>query len=67
MAGTIQEYATERGINCLMHFTRASNLESILRRGLAPRDTLNPEGYNNLGLGLSNAHFLGPPIDVSQF
>jgi len=47
MAGTIQEYATDRGINYLMHFTRTSNLESILQRGLVPRDTLILEGYND--------------------
>lgn len=47
MAGTIQEYATERGIKLLMHFTRASNLVSILQRGLVPRDTLSLGGYNN--------------------
>ena len=47
MAGTIQKYATERGINFLMHFTRASNLESILQRGLLPRDTLILEGYKD--------------------
>lgn len=47
MAGTIEEFARDRGIKCLMHFTRASNLDSILQRGLLPRDTLIEEGYND--------------------
>lgn len=47
MAHTIQEYVVERGINFLMHFTRASNLGSILQRGLVPRDTLIREGHND--------------------
>jgi len=45
MATTIQEFVTERGIKLLMHFTRASNLTSILARGLVPRDTLALEGF----------------------
>jgi hypothetical protein len=47
MANTIQEYVAERGIKCLTHFTRTSNLDSILQRGLVPRDTLVLEGYND--------------------
>jgi hypothetical protein len=47
MASTIQEYVAERGINFLMHFTRASNLGNILQRGLVPRGTLIREGYND--------------------
>jgi hypothetical protein len=46
MATTIQEFATERSINYLMHFTRARNLNSILARGLVPRDTLLLEGFD---------------------
>lgn len=45
MANTIQEYAVERGINYLVHFTRASNLDSILKYGLVPRDALTLSGY----------------------
>lgn len=45
MTVTIQEYAVERGIKCLMHFTRSTNLDSILERGLIPRDTLLNEGF----------------------
>ncbi|NKI72371.1 DUF4433 domain-containing protein [Collimonas pratensis] len=45
MANTIQEYSVERGINYLVHFTRTSNLDSILRRGLVPRNVLTLEGY----------------------
>ncbi|WP_288379991.1 DarT ssDNA thymidine ADP-ribosyltransferase family protein [uncultured Massilia sp.] len=45
MAETIQEYAVERNIRFLMHFTRASNLENILKHGLVPRDVLVREGY----------------------
>ncbi|BEP37653.1 hypothetical protein GmRootV59_46240 [Variovorax sp. V59] len=45
MATTVQEYVAERGINSLMHFTRVSNLDSIMARGLVPRNTLVAEGY----------------------
>lgn len=31
---TIQEYAAQRGINVLLHFTRVDNLDSIMRHGL---------------------------------
>lgn len=48
MATTIQEFVTERGITHLMHFTRASNLDSILTRGLLPRNTLIFEGFDGL-------------------
>ena len=47
MAGTVQEYATQRGIKFLVHFTQASKLESILQRGLVTRDILINEGYND--------------------
>lgn len=47
MANTIQEYVTDRGIQYLMHFTRASNLSSILQRGLVLRSTLIQEGYSD--------------------
>ncbi|EOU1352854.1 DarT ssDNA thymidine ADP-ribosyltransferase family protein [Pseudomonas aeruginosa] len=47
MANTIQEYVAEREIKCLLHFTRQSNLESILQRGLVTRNTLVLEGHNN--------------------
>lgn len=46
MATTIQAYATEIGVKYLVHFTRESNLESILQRGLVPRDTLALEGFD---------------------
>ena len=45
MATTIQEFVAERGIKLLMHFTRAKNLDSILARGLVPRNTLALEGF----------------------
>lgn len=47
MGNTIQEYAVKRGIQYLMHFTRASNLGSILQRGLVLRNTLIQEGYRD--------------------
>ena len=47
MATTIQEFVKERGINCLMHFTRMQNLGSILERGLVTRDTLILEGFSD--------------------
>lgn len=47
MATTIQEYVAERGIKNLMHFTRESNLDSILQRGLVTRDVLKREGYTS--------------------
>ncbi|MBU9562036.1 DUF4433 domain-containing protein [Burkholderia multivorans] len=40
-ARTIEEFANERGIKCLVHFTRLSNLQSILTHGLVPRDKLD--------------------------
>lgn len=58
MSTTIQEYAAERGIKYLMHFTRVSNLDSILQRGLVPRSTLINEGYKNFNdqLRLDQTH-----------
>ncbi|AOF83933.1 hypothetical protein BSY239_851 [Hydrogenophaga sp. RAC07] len=47
MATTIQQYALERGIKNLLHFTRESNLNSILQRGLVTRDVLAKEGYSS--------------------
>lgn len=47
MANTVQEYANERGIKLLVHFTQASKLESILQRGLVTRDILINEGRND--------------------
>lgn len=44
MANTVQEYVNERGIKCLVHFTRLANLASILQRGLVTRDVLVAEG-----------------------
>ena len=46
MATSIQEFVAERGIKCLMHFTRERNLDSILRRGLVPRNALIQEGFD---------------------
>lgn len=46
MATTIQEFVAERGINALFHFTRARNLDSILARGLVPRNILRREGFD---------------------
>lgn len=43
---TIQAFVAERGITFLMHFTRARNLDSILARGLVPRNTLMLEGFD---------------------
>ncbi|KWK16515.1 hypothetical protein WT77_30230 [Burkholderia stagnalis] len=40
-ARTIQEFAVERGIKYLVHFTRLSNLQSIFEHGLVPRDKLD--------------------------
>lgn len=45
MATAIEEYAAKRGIKNLLHFTRESNLDSILQRGLITRDVLAKEGY----------------------
>jgi len=41
---TIEEFVRERSINGLFHFTRATNLGSILERGLITRDILIQEG-----------------------
>lgn len=43
---TIQEYATEIGVKHLVHFTRESSLDSILRRGLITRDQLKRENFD---------------------
>lgn len=42
---TIQDYAVERQIGALLHFTREENLVSILERGLLCRDVLESEGH----------------------
>jgi ssDNA thymidine ADP-ribosyltransferase, DarT len=47
MANTVQEYAGEIGVKHLVHFTRESNLESILQRGLVTRNTLSLEGFED--------------------
>lgn len=47
MANTIQEYVNERDIRCLVHFTRERNLDSILDRGLVPRNILESQGYTD--------------------
>lgn len=47
MAATIRDFACERGITCLMHFTRMKNLDSILARGLVPRNSLLREGFDS--------------------
>jgi hypothetical protein len=46
MAATVQEYAAAIGVKQLVHFTRESNLESILKRGMVTRDALTREGYD---------------------
>lgn len=46
MATTVQEYAAEVGVKQLVHFTRESNLESILNRGLVTREMLTRESFN---------------------
>lgn len=38
MITPIENFATSRGIQSLVHFTRLSNLDSILSHGLLPRD-----------------------------
>lgn len=48
MAETIEQFVKDRGIDCLMHFTRASNLPTIIERGLVTRDTLLLEGKQDL-------------------
>ena len=47
VARTIQEFAAERGIKYLVHFTRLSNLASILAHGLVCRNRL--DGRNVIG------------------
>lgn len=48
VANTVQEYVAERGITYLLHFTRLSNLASILRHGLVCRGKL--DGQNVAGI-----------------
>lgn len=48
MVTNIQQLVAERDIRFLVHFTRASNLDSILTRGLVPRDILVREGFDAL-------------------
>lgn len=44
MARTIKEFAVERGVKSLFHFTRVKNLPSILARGLLTKKACNAEG-----------------------
>lgn len=44
---SIQEYAKSRGIRSLIHFTRKSNIASILQHGLVRRDILVENGFSN--------------------
>lgn len=44
MANLIEDFAKERGIKYLMHFTKLENLGSIEQRGLVTRDVLVAEG-----------------------
>ena len=46
MATTVQKYAAEIDVKQLVHFTRESNLDSILQRGMVTRNTLMREGFN---------------------
>lgn len=39
---SIKKFAADRGIKSLFHFTRVANLNSILRRGLLPRNAIPP-------------------------
>jgi hypothetical protein len=48
MSKTIQEFVAEREIKVLTHFTRETNLASILQRGLVCRDTLVSDGKANI-------------------
>lgn len=47
MATTVQAYAAEIGVKLLFHFTRESNIESILNRGMITRDKLAVEGFDS--------------------
>lgn len=47
MIKLIEGFAKLRGIKNLSHFTRESNLDSILQRGLITRDLLTREGYHS--------------------
>lgn len=40
----LQNILKERNINCLVHFTKLSNLDSILKHGLMPRNELENKG-----------------------
>jgi len=55
----IQAFANLKRIECLVHFTHISNLDSILRKGLVPRKYLSeeaPEARTNDQLRLDNHH-----------
>jgi hypothetical protein len=45
----IKEYCKERGIECLMHFTRVENLKHIIKHGLVTRTQVDQwrKEYNN--------------------
>lgn len=51
MSEEIKEFAKEREVPCLLHFTQLSNLESILTLGLLSRDRIaglpTPAGIND--------------------
>lgn len=44
MAKTIEQFVAERGIKSLLHFTRESNLSTILKYGLVTRERLTRSG-----------------------
>lgn len=46
MATTIEEFANERGIKSLFHFTRLDNLPSVLARGLLTKEACARAGIN---------------------
>ncbi len=45
---SIQQYAQQRSINSLLHFTRIENLEAILKAGIIPRATLQQNSAVNI-------------------
>lgn len=67
IGGEIEAFATEREIKFLMHFTRLENLDSILARGLVPRNQLENEGGCNDDVRLDRTNAICASIEFPNY
>jgi hypothetical protein len=65
--GIIEAFATERQIRFLMHFTRLENLDSILAKGLVPRDQLEKEDGCNDDVRLDRTNAICASIEFPNY